>query len=199
MRVEAARVEDERLATADVDARVRVPQVAVHERGFHGAPLALERAEETRYHLVEERGDQRIELRVRSLGLDFEREGPPHALREVRLPARFPLVDLGQVARVGGHVEAELAVRGRAVLVERREPRGEPVRVGHLVHHLSEMAQEEVRVWYGLVRAPGHRLGREIGQESVDGRHGLEFPAHHVSATLGRYYLDEKGLRCPVG
>lgn len=89
-------------------------------------------------------------------------------------------------------MEPKLALRGLAVLVERCEPGGEPVRVGHFVHLLSEMAQEEVRVRYAFVPAPGERLGRKMKQESVNGRHGLEFSVHHILATLVQYHFDEK-------
>ena len=89
-------------------------------------------------------------------------------------------------------MEAEFVLRGLAVLVERCQPGGESVRVWHFVDHLSEFAQEEVRVRYGLVRSPGYRLRREVRQERVDCGHRLEFPMHHVLATLFGYELNKK-------
>ena len=168
MSVEAACVEDERFPRPRVNPRIRVPKVAVHERGFQRPAVALKWAQKTRYDLIEERWNQRIKFGIRSLGFEFEIESPPHALRKVSLPACFPLIVLGQIAGIRCHMEAEFVLRGLAVLVERCQLGGESVRVGHFVDHLSEFAQEEVRVRYGFVRSPGYRLRREVRQECVD-------------------------------
>lgn len=55
MSIKAACIEDERFARPHVDPRIRVPKIAVHERGFQRPAVALKWAQKTRYDLIEER------------------------------------------------------------------------------------------------------------------------------------------------
>src|SRR6266498_636212 len=137
MSIEAASIEDKRFIRIQIDSGICIPKISVHERGFDGSALALQRAKKTRNDFIEEDRDKHIELGVMSLCFEFEFESPPHTLCKVGLPACFPLVHLGQITAISGYVEAEFAIRRLAVLVERCQTSGKFMRVWHLFYHVS--------------------------------------------------------------
>ena len=98
-----------------------------------------------------------------SLGLDFQVESPPHALREEFLPTVFPLDHLRQIATICGDMEAKFFIWGSAVLVQVSQTGSELMRVRHVFHHLPEFAEEKVRVWERCVRSPGNWFRYELG------------------------------------
>lgn len=53
------------------------------------------------------------------------------------------------------------------------------------------MAQEGVRVWYGLIGPPGYGLWREAQHESVYTGHGFLLSVHRALTAFVRYDLDE--------
>lgn len=81
------------------------------QTGIYRASLSLEGPKEARYYLVEDSGDQFVELGVIALGFYLQVQRKPQILGEERLPAALPLRRLWKVTTKSGHVEAKLAIR----------------------------------------------------------------------------------------
>lgn len=109
MSVKGRRIEYHGHSRIPICARVAMPQVPVNQGWSDGATARLQRAQQTRNHLVEERPRQLPDLFTGAASLLLQLQQGPRGPGEVLLPRVGPAVLDRDLPVEGGGVEAEPA------------------------------------------------------------------------------------------